>query len=203
MATGWMTPRRPTSRMVSVQALLLLCLLTAAPASAQGPLTLELRSGWAIPSGAFAKGPEQGGAMSGSQAFGARFGLERGRGLDLLVGFSQYRTDCSLDACGGDEEWVSTQWEFGFRWKAPEATIRPWLSLTAVFPKVERDRPTGPVNSQVVIGAEVGGGAMFQIAERLFLTPGVRYSAYSPEFGQDGRVAMRWTVVQLGILISF
>ncbi len=178
-------------------------ILGTAPLSAQGPLTLELRGGWAIPTGSFTRGPAQGGAMSGSHSFGARFGLERKIGLDLLVGFSQYRVDCARDGCGGDEEWVSTQWEVGLRWKGAPASVRPWVTLSAVLPRVERDRPTGPVVSSTGIGAEVGLGAMFQLADRWFLTPGVRYAAFAPDFGLDGRVKMRLAIVQLGLLISF
>lgn len=182
---------------------LLATVLSASPSVAQGPLTLEFRGGWAIPVGEFTRGPEQGGAMSGSQSFGARFGLERAIGLDLLVGFSQYRVDCALDGCGGDEEWVSTHWEIGLRWKGPPATIRPWATGSAILPRVERDRPGGTVVSGTGIGAEVGLGAMFQLADRWFLTPGIRYAAFAPEFGQDDRVKMRLAIVQLGLLISF
>ena len=178
-------------------------LATANPGAAQGPLTLEFRGGWSIPVGDFAKGPESGGAMSTGRSFGARFGLERTPSFDLLLGFSQCKVDCSLDGCGGDEEWVSTQWELGLRWKGPVASIRPWVSVAAVVPKVERDRPTGTVSSTVVVGAEIGVGALFQLADRWFLTPGVRYSSYSPDFKPTGNAPMRWAVVQMGLLISF
>ena len=69
------------------------------------------------------------------------------------------------------------------------------------FLKVDVRVGTGA--SRVTIGAEVGLGALFQLRDRWYLTPGLRYSAYSPDFGSDDRVAMRWAVAQLGLLVSF
>ena len=174
-----------------------------AAVAAQSPLTLEVRGGIAVPIQEAGTLPDSDDTFEGRHAFGVRFDLERGRGFSLLFGFSQYRVTCRGESCGEEEQWVATQWELGTRWRADSGRVRPWLSGTIILPRVERDIAATTEISRTGFGIEGGGGVLVQLTERWWLSPGVRVSRSQPDFPVTGPVALRFAVVDLGLLVAF
>ena len=179
----------------------------AAPTAAQSSLIVESRVGVSIPTGSFAVGPG-GGRLAEAPTLGVRFGLLQGGRTYVTLGFAQVRTDCSRDGCGS--RWVSTQWEAGVLVDLARGPAIPWLRAGLVSPTVEnvpiRQEPGGALatgTSERGWGGELGAGVRFELSERLSLSPGARWVSVDVGRAAEDDLAMRYWVVDVGIVVGF
>ena len=184
-------------------AALLLGVVAPVGTVAQSPLTLEVRAGRAFPVEDFRGLSDSGDRLTADHAFSVRFDLERSSHFSVMVGFDQFRTTCSGPGCGVEEQWVSTQWQLGSRWRRRSGSVRPWLSGAIVLPKVERDVGEEAEISHTAVGVEAGAGLLIRMTDRWYLSPGVRWTRYRAEFTALGQVPVRFAIADLGLLIAF
>lgn len=184
--------------------LLVAVLACPLPLRAQSTLVVEARGGITQPVGTR---PATWAAGEGGAAAGIRFALQRGPHSAVYLGFSQLRTPCQGEGCGGTR--VNTQWEGGLRFDLRTAGVVPWLQLGGVSPSLERvplATPGAPPTyglSERGWGGEVGGGLRLPIGDRLALSPGARYVV--ARVGDHGPepVTVRWMVLDIGLAVGF
>lgn len=192
-------------------ALCVATLLGSGELSGQARLALDVRGGASIPAGSFTRGPRQGGDLDAAPAFGLHFDLRRGRWWGLYAGFSQLRFGCEDDGCRPGGELVSTTWDVGGHLRFRPGPWGPWARVGLVFARVESELPADPGSvadgvdepSKLGIGAEVGVGWRLRVADRLGVSPGVRYTRVDSRLDRDTRFRMRYWVADLGVVLGF
>jgi hypothetical protein len=174
-------------------------------ASAQAPLTLEVRAGVLAPVAGSREGRDRGGRIAPAGSFGVLFAIERSSSRQLYLGFSQHRLDCTDDGCGGDGRYIATAWDLGMRFDLREGDPVPWLRLGLTFPRVERERPA-PLDAEVSslgVGIEAGVGVRVGLGGRLSLSPGVRFGAVDTGLPSGGTLRLRYLAADLGLVVGF
>ena len=168
------------------------------PLSAQSTLIVESRAGISSPRGSF-RTPTPDTELSSAPSVGLHFGLRRGTRTYVYLGFSQLRFDCEGVECDGT--WVATQWEAGVRAELSSGPVVPWLRAGVVSPSVEH--VPGVRRGARGWGGEGGAGARIALTERLSLSPGARFGAVNVGRSVGEDVAMRYLVVDLGLVVAF
>lgn len=178
---------------------------TAAPVRAQGPPTfsVEIRGGWAVPTGALEAGTGPFPAAAEDIAFGARFDLRRASWNALFAGFSQLRYAC--EACPGEAPFISTGWEVGARLVLPVSAVEPWVGVAAVFHRVEASLPEVDegLRSDLGAGWEASVGLDVPLGGRMRLRPQLRALSFDATFPGRGDLAVRHWTGELGVLVGF
>lgn len=168
------------------------------PLEAQSVLVVEARGGGAVPKGSF-RMPVAGADLSAGTAAGVHFALRRGSRTYISLGFSQLRFDCAGPSCGA--AWVSTQWEAGVRVDLRSSGVVPWLRLGVVTPSVEN--VPGEPDAVRGWGGDAGAGVRVPLTTRLFLSPGVRFTAAELGRSAGPDATMRFLVADLGLVVGF
>ena len=174
-------------------------------ASAQAPLTLEVRAGVLAPVAGSREGRNRGGRIGPAGSFGVLFAIERSATRQFYLGFSQHRLDCTDDGCGGDGRYIATAWDLGMRFDLRALDPVPWLRLGVTIPRVERERPA-PLDAEVSslgVGVEAGLGVRFGVGGRLSLSPGVRFGAVDTDLPSGGTLRLRYLAADLGLVVEF
>lgn len=199
-----MSVSRPLCPLLAFALVLAVPIATEAQVSA---LQLEVNGGAAFPVQELS-GPEGfEDEASTDTTFGVHFALTSGR-ITYLVGFSEHRFGCPAIGCGGKTNFVSTAWDLAVRLNLRREGVVPWLRLGTVAALVQADftasgEPSLPAESDRGWGFEAGAGVLIPVATRLALNPGVRYGRVDVDFPTRGELAMRYLVVDLGLVLGF
>jgi opacity protein-like surface antigen len=169
---------------VTASAVLALVVATLpGPAYGQVPgIGIEITSGWSIPTGDFAEGPD-GGWIYG---IGATYRpLNR---VDVYVGYTHvdhgsdtWRIPFGDDATG-EVNRATDAFRLGARYVVPMTGFEPWIggglhvSQTAFTFSAEGESMRERLDRRA--GWEVGGGAYIGLADRISLVPAARYSSH-------------------------
>jgi opacity protein-like surface antigen len=170
-------------------------------------LGIEITSGWSIPTGDFADGPD-GGWIYG---IGATYRvLDR---LDLYGGYTHVdHGSVPINPLGGDSGWEmafdTDAFRLGARYLVPVAGFEPWvgggLHLSQTTFTFSSEGESGRERMDRRAGWEVGGGAYVGLADRISLVPAVRYSSH-PLRSTDaqgftyGEIDATYIAIELGL----
>jgi len=193
---------RPVLLALAVAALL------AGPTSllAQGaPLTVEARSGVAVPLGSFADGTGVGEGTSAGVAFGfeVTFG---GGGRTLYAGFSQLRFGCREAGCPAGTPYVATGVDAGLRLALVTGRkVVPWVGAGGLTTRVESPGVDGSPEgtSSLGFGGEVSAGVYVGIAPGLALTPAVRLRRVGTDLPGGAALTLVHLVADVGLALTF
>jgi opacity protein-like surface antigen len=175
-------------------------------------LGIEITSGWSIPTGDFADGPD-GGWIYG---IGATYRvLSR---LDVYGGYTHvdHGSDEWRSPLGGEEMWdvgVATDaFRLGARYLIPLTGFQPWIGAGVHTSQSEftfsAGGDTGGMTMDRRPGWEVGAGAYVGLADRISLVPAVRYSSHplrhtdAQGFTYDGD-DVTYIALELGLRFAF
>lgn len=203
--------REPSLRSLGTILPLALSAVLAMPLDSSGqisPLQVEFNGGLSAPVQELS-GPEgfEGRASSGA-SLGVHFALTTRSYLTWYVGFGQHRFGCERD-CGGVDDIVSTSWDLGARVNVLSGPVVPWVRLGMTSHVTELDQTTAPDASTVRIesdrgwGVEAAAGLLIPVAPRLAFNPGVRYTRVTTDFDRVGDLALRFLVVDVGVVLGF
>jgi opacity protein-like surface antigen len=144
---------------------------TVGTASAQLPLSVEVRADAAIPTGDFAD------AVNAAPSFGVNAALGLARGFAVYGGYS--RTQFKLE--DSDIDLVDQGFSAGVTLGIPAARlgVQPYIGAGVLIHDLEVE--DGP-DLDSDLGFEVGAGVALPIAPNVRLTPGVGYRRYSTQF---------------------
>jgi len=174
----------------------------------EGPYAFSIRGGGTLPVGSFrdeTRGWERRAGRGTSLAMGFTFPLFPYVGGYL--GFSQHRFGCDEDLCPGGEYWVSTGFDVALRVVAGRRRVRPWVQggihTHRVQARILGEDEALSLHSEGGGGYEVGGGLLIQVAERMSLSPGVRYGLGNVPIPGHPTLGMRFLVFDLGLVVGF
>jgi len=185
------------------------CLSLSQPsgAVAQQSLAVDARVGVATPVGGFAEDLVPESELLPSRSFSVQFSLPRGARRALFAGFSQHRLRCEGAGCAGVGAFESTAWKIGTRVSALSGARTPWVRLAVVFDRSEadflQDGVPARLASDLAVGVDAGVGFSLPVAQRVALSPGVRYEALNANFPGARRVKVRYVVADLGLTLTF
>lgn len=174
----------------------------------EGAFAFQIRGGQAIPLGAFKDGLRgwEGETRPGA-SFGMGFTFPLYRDLGAYLGFSQHRFGCEEGVCPPGRDWASTGFDVAVRAVLGRERVRPWFQGGLHTHRVEtRLRESGAVRRTTSVGGagyEFGGGILVQIAERMSLSPGIRYGEGDAPFESRPDLNLRYWVVDLGLVVGF
>jgi len=183
--------------------------LAPTPAQGQeGPYAFSIRGGTTLPVGSFRDETEgwEGRAGRGtSLAMGFTFPLFRFVGGYL--GFSQHKFGCDENVCPEGNSWVSTGFDVALRVVAGGGMVRPWVQggvhTHRMEARIHGDAGPLSLNSEGGGGYEVGGGILIKVAERMSLSPGVRYGLGNVPISGHPNLGIRFLVFDLGLVAGF
>lgn len=194
----------------AVSTALVLGALSLGPDSARGQeggFTFQVGGGAAIPVGDFRSREGWEGKTGAGMSFGMAFSFPLKGPLDLYLGFSQHRFHCSEGVCSGDEDFVATGFDAGLRLLLRREGVSPWLRATLHAPRVEAELvEEGRKVSRTSDGAaglEVGGGVLIRVAQRLSLSPGIRFGMVDLPFPDRPALEPRYLVADLALVLGF
>jgi len=144
---------------------------TVGTASAQLPISVEVRADAAIPTGDFAD------AVDAAPSFGANVALGLARGFAVYGGYS--RTAFELQDL--DTNMVDQGFSAGVTLGIPATRlgVQPYIGAGVLIHELEVE--DGP-EFDSDLGFEVGAGVALPIASNVRLSPGVGYRRYSTQF---------------------
>jgi hypothetical protein len=124
------------------------------------------------------------------------------------LGFSQHRFHCDETVCPKGKDWVSTGFDIAFRMVLGRRAIRPWLLASLHTPRFEGRvfREGGGatrLTSDGGSGIELGGGVLIQIADRMSLSPGVRYGSGDVPFSGRPSIPLQYLLFDMGLVLGF
>ena len=174
----------------------------------EGPYAFQIRGGGTQPVASFrdaAEGWEEGAGPGPSLGMGFTFPLFSAVGGYL--GFSQHRFGCDENVCPEGKPWISTGFDFALRVVLGQRKVRPWiqggLHTNRVEGRVRRGDRVHTLRSEGGGGFEVGGGLLLRVAERMSLSPGVRYGSGDVPFSDGPTMELRYLVFDLGLVVGF
>ena len=198
-----------TRRLFPILPCALFLSLAAAPARGQGGLFhLEIRGGGGLPVRDFA---EAGSGWAGGAGAGVTFGLHFALGLYPGVyaygGFSEHRFRCPREGCGAESNLTATGFDGGIKLVGSPRRLLPWLRLGVLSYRAEGEMTTPEgrrsESSGRDVGLEAGAGIAFRVADRYWITPGLRYAHVGPVFPGRGELGIRAIVADLGLTVEF
>ena len=173
---------------------------------AQGaPLTVEARSGVAIPLGAFADGTGVGEGTSADVAFGVEVTAGGGR-RKLYAGFSQLRFGCRDAGCPRGTPYVATGVDVGLRLALVTGhVVVPWVGAGGFTTRVESPGADGSPagTSSLGFGGEVSAGVYVGLVRGLALTPAVRLRKAGTDLPGGVRLSLAHLVADVGLALTF
>jgi hypothetical protein len=174
----------------------------------EGSYAFQIRGGGTLPVAAFrddAQGWEEEAGTGTSLGMGFTFPLYRFVGGYL--GFSQHRFACDEEVCPKGKAWISTGFDLALRVVVGDRRIRPWvqggLHTHRIESRVSVEGHVQSLHSKGGGGYEVGGGVLVQVAERMSLSPGVRYGSGDAPFSVQPSMGLRYLVFDLGLVVGF
>jgi hypothetical protein len=184
-----------------------LLLATAAGATAQQRFGVELRGGASVPLGDLREGVVPGAELGPGVSFAVHLHVPRRSRGAILLGFVQHRFRCTGPACGDAGDLVTTGWSLATRVALRTGVSVPWIRLGVTFDRSEWDFPvpggTERFASSPALGGEAGLGYTIQVAERVTLSPGVRYGLANVHFPRGEEVLGQYLVADLGMVLGF
>ena len=174
----------------------------------EGSYAFQIRGGGTLPVGSFQNvaGGWEGESGRGS-SLGMGFAFPLFRFVGGYLGFSQHRFACDENVCGKGKAWVSTGFDVALRVVVGQRTLRPWFQGGLHTNRVEGRAQMGKIlqtlHSQGGAGFELGGGLLVQVAERMSLSPGVRYGSGDVPFSSYPTMELRYLVFDLGLVVGF
>lgn len=130
--------------------------------------------------------------------------------MGLYAGFSQLRFGCAEDGCRDGGELVSTLWDVGGYVRFRPGPWGPWSRLGVVFARVESELPApgaaqegAAPASDLGVGVEIGVGWRLRVADRLGVSPGLRYALVDSRLDADTVFHMRYWVADFGVVVGF
>jgi opacity protein-like surface antigen len=168
---------------------------TVGTASAQLPISVEVRADAAIPTGDFAD------AVDAAPSFGVNAALGLARGFAVYGGYS--RTAFELQDL--DEEAVDQGFSAGVTLGIPAARlgVQPYIGAGVLIHDLKIE--DGP-DLDSDLGFEVGAGVALPIASNVRLTPGIGYRRYSTELPAllgSVKTDVQYFTAGVGLNISF
>ena len=169
-------------------------LAVSGTASAQSPLSVEVRGGAAIPTGDFADNAKT------NVGYGATVGLRVAPMISVYGGYS--RAEFGLTQTASDA--TDAGFEVGARVGIPGlgTGISPWVKAGALFHELELEqRAIGTARGDSEPGFEVGAGLAFPLGPQVTVTPGVAFRRYNTEFFGQGTTQVSYVNADLGLHI--
>ena len=150
------------------------------------PFAVEVRGGYAIPTGDLAEGD----GIEDGLGFGANLQLSIMPMIGVYAGWERYSFGVEdLD----DASIIDSGFRGGLQFNAPLATftgVSPFVFGGAIYNSTEMEIGDESAESDSSVGFEVGGGVGIQLAPMFTLTPALRYRTHSSEFeGSDDSVS--------------
>jgi len=183
--------KRATSVIVAAFA----ALAVSGTASAQSPLSVEVRGGAAIPTGEFADNAKT------NVGYGATVGLRVAPMVSLYGGYSRAEfglTDTASDA-------TDAGFQVGARVGIPGlgTGISPWVKGGVIFHELEIETSyLGSTTGDSEPGFEMGAGLSFPLGPQVTVTPGVGFRRYNHVLFQDqGTRSVSYVNADLGLRI--
>lgn len=173
------------------------------------PLSLEVRLGAGIPTGDFAN-REPGIEAEIGPTFGVSAAFHATQVLAVYGGYSRTAFGCSRCASRGlDDSVTDSGFELGGEAAFPMrvARLRPWARVGAIYHELTFSGGGDQLSSEPSLGFEIGGGGAFAVLPALWITPGIRYRAYSAELDLGGfpgqTVDVSGIVLDVGLSLRF
>lgn len=198
-------------QVVAAAGLALGVVLAAAPAAAQGftPFAVEVRTGFAFPTGDFAEGE----TVESGVGFGAAAMFQVMPMIGVYAGWDRYVFGVEDDPAfpNAEAEVIDSGFSVGAQLSVPTLMmggLSPWVRGGAVYRTAEIDVNDGSggefnVESDKSLGFEVGGGLGIPLGQVLTFTPGVRYRSYAPEYEGTSDENVSYVSVDLGLKFGF
>jgi hypothetical protein len=194
------------ARMTTMAALT--ALFIAAPVTAQGPWTLDLRAGAALPTQDL--GQDE---ISTGTGFEGSLGYRIMEHVSAYAGWDWHRFAADQSFAGSDVDFEETGYAYGVRFEHPfsgESGGGPAYTLRAggTYNHLEIENSEGDIIADSGHGAgwEVGAGVTFGLNEAWRVSPGARYRSLSSdvELGDTTTdVDLRYVALEIGITWSF
>jgi opacity protein-like surface antigen len=179
-------------------------LVGATTLQAQGPITLELRGGAAVPTADMGDATLRiGGALEATAAIRVLPHLHAYGGW----GYFQSRTDRPLGGQAYDVE--ATGYVFGMRFLHPVAgSVSGWLQGGGVYKHIELENSAGTIvaDSDHELGWEAGAGVSVPVSRSIAITPGARYRTLTADLtvgSATQRVDLSYIAAEIGVTWSF
>ena len=174
--------------------MLLAAAVSATPAAAQIPLSIEGRVDAAIPTGDFADVASTAPSFSASAAFGLA------PGFGVYGGYSM--TEFDLE--GSDGEASDEGFSVGLTAALPVAGLpSPWVGAGLVFHEFEVEGGGLEIEGDTEMGFEVGAGVAVPVTPRVRLTPAVGYRTFEVDLLGLGTDRVSYFSAGVGLNISF
>jgi len=174
----------------------------------EGPFAFQIRGGGIQPVASFkdaAEGWEEEAGRGPSLGMGFTFPLFSVVGGYL--GFSQHRFACDENVCPEGKNWISTGFDVALRVVLGQRKVRSWVQggihTNRIEGRVRRGEGIQSLHSEGGAGFEVGGGLLLTVAERMSLSPGVRYGSGDVPFSEYPTMELRYLVFDLGLVVGF
>jgi opacity protein-like surface antigen len=163
------------------------------------PLSVEGRLDYAVPTGDFDDGADEGVSVGGGVSLGIRDGLA------LYGSYSNTRFGVSLTS---DEEPDAEDSGFSVGLTAAipggSGRVAPWIGAGAVFHTLELGGVEEGIDEEV--GFEVGGGVALGLSPNVRLTPGIGFRRYGTKIEGllgDRELDVSYFTAGVGLNISF
>ena len=169
----------------ALPALVLIALVTntgSLDAQTETGFSVEARGAWSIPLGDF------GDASAGKFGFGGTVYVPFTETFSAFGGYNFMSYDCDGNPCAEGDEVNSKGFEVGVRANFPleGSFVIPWFQGGAIFNELDSADPlisTGEsLDGDLQLGWGFGFGADFGLNEYLYVSPGIRWVSFSPEF---------------------
>ncbi|HET9949962.1 MAG TPA: hypothetical protein VFQ22_13655, partial [Longimicrobiales bacterium] len=194
-----------TGLVVGLAALLGCAAGPARAAAQESPLVAEAHVGVAAPVGSFANGSGAGEGAGPGLSFGVDFALPGGGRWTPYVGFAQHRFACEDAGCAAGGRYVATGFHGGVRVALVTGhALVPWVRAGAVSTRVEAGDLLGAgAVTELGIGGEAAAGVHIGAASQLAVNPSLRFVAVDTDLPGGPRLAMRYLVADVAVVLSF
>lgn len=173
------------------------------------PLIVEVRGGYAMPSGDLGGSGDPTGAEAGL-AFAAGGRLSLTSAIGIFAAYQQTRFDCSRCAIFGlDDTMLLQGMEGGLHLDLPVnlGTLRPWARGGVVYQALELSDGSGRMTSDATLGFTTSAGLAYAVMPRLEILPGVRYHSSPADFnftiGPDQSIDPAAISIDVGLAYRF
>jgi hypothetical protein len=172
------------------------------------PFAFQIRGGGTFPVSGFRdehRGWE--GKAGMDTTFGMGFTFPFYRFIGGYLGFSQHRFGCDEDLCPKGRSWISTGYDVALRVVIGRGGVGSFVHAGIHTHRVEGrvfdEDEVVYINSELGGGYEVGGGLLISLRERISFAPGIRYGGGNVPFEGRPNMALRFLVLDLGLVVGF
>lgn len=177
---------------------------TAAEAQGILPIAVEVRGGYAIPTGDLGDSDVDDGLGFGVNAQIAFMPM-----LAAYVGWERYSFGIDTETDSVDADITDSGFRFGLQATLPFTPfigVNPFVFAGGIYNSAEMSASGGGVSvsgdSDSSLGYEFGGGLAIPLGPRLQFTPAVRYRSHSVEFGDADAGDMSYLTAEVGLRLG-